>query len=63
MLKAQLLNGSGTALTAARVEAFVLCEVRATPPASSAAAHRHSDGAPADAPKAIMAAAGGRMKV
>src|ERR1700746_896615 len=63
MLRAQLLNGSGTVFTAARVEALVLCEVSATPPASSAAAHRHSGGAVADAPKAITAAAGGRIKV
>src|ERR1700675_567328 len=62
-LKAQLLNGSGTVLTAARVDAFVLCEVSATPPARSAAAQRHSGGAAAAAPYARIAAAGGRMKV
>ena len=33
-LKAQLLKGSGTVLTAARVHALVPCEVSATPPAS-----------------------------
>src|SRR5882724_2768612 len=62
-LSAQLEKGSGTVLTAARVEALVLCEVSATPPAISAAAQRHSGGAAAEAPKAMMAAAGGRMKV
>ena len=47
-LKAQLLNGSGVVLTAARALAFVPCEVRATPPARSAAAQRHSaEAAPA----------------
>jgi len=62
-LKAQLLKGSGTVLTAARVDAFALCEVRATPPASNVAAQRHSCGAAAEAPYAITAAAGGRMNV
>jgi hypothetical protein len=62
-LKAQLLSGSGVVLTAARALAFVPCEVSATPPARSAAAHRHSAGAAPAAPYASSAAAGGRMKV
>ena len=41
-LRAQLLKGSGTVFTAARAEALVPCAVRATPPARSAAAQRHS---------------------
>src|SRR5213076_1743270 len=62
-LSAQLLNGSGLAFTAARALAFVPCEVRATPPAMSAALQRHSGAAPLAAAYASIAAAGGRMKV
>src|ERR1700687_4205869 len=62
-LNAQLLNGSGLVLTAARALAFVPCEVRATPPARSAAPQRHSAAAPLAAAYAKTAAAGGRMNV
>src|SRR6266849_3176660 len=62
-LSAQLLNGSGVVLTAARVVAFVPCEVRATPPASNAAPQRHSTGAEPAALNASSAAAGGRINV
>src|SRR5258707_11019170 len=62
-LNAQLLSGSGLALTAARALAFVPCEVRATPPASNAAPQRHSGGAAPAAAKVSRAAAGGRIKV
>src|SRR5260221_14488146 len=62
-LSTQLLKGSGLVLTAARVLAFVPCEVRATPPARSAALQRHSGGAATVALYARSAAAGGRVKV
>src|SRR3979411_1753488 len=62
-LRAQLLNGSGLALTAARALAFVPWAVRAIPPAINAAPQRHSGGAPPAAEKARSAAAGGRMNV
>src|SRR6266403_953542 len=62
-LSAQLLKGSGLAFTAARAQALVPCEVRATPPAMSAAPQRHSGAAPPAAAYASSDAAGGRMKV
>src|SRR2546421_12950033 len=63
MLSAQLEKGSGTVLAAARVLALAPWEVRAIPPAQSAAIQRHSGPRPAETPKARTAAAGGRMKV
>ena len=62
-LSSQLLKGSGLVFTAARVLAFVPCEVNATPPASNAAHQRHSGGASRVALYARRAAAGGRIKV
>ena len=62
-LNVQLLNGSGLRLTAARVLAFVPCEVSATPQASSAAPQRQAAPAPPAAAYARKAAAGGRMNV
>src|SRR2546430_2925572 len=59
MLSAQLEKGSGTVLAAARVLALAPWEVRAIPPARSAAAQRHSAPRPAETPQARTAAAGG----
>src|SRR5262249_12153222 len=58
-LRAQLLTGSGTVLTAARVEALVPCAVSATPPARRAAAQRQCGEMPPAAPQAMTAPAGG----
>jgi hypothetical protein len=63
MLNAQLENGSGLVLAAARADALAPCDVSATLPASNAAPIFQTSGTAPNDDHAISAAAGGRMNV